>query len=162
MIITLRANAPLQEVEQLKSEWIASGLKVVDIQGKTLNIFLVGDTIQIDEARLLAYTWIEKVTRIAEPFKKTSRVFHPEDTIVDVAGIKFGGKEKVVIIGGPCSVESKEQIFETAKGVKESGGRMLRGGAYKPRTSPYSFQVLSRFRASDTGSGPLWKAWKSS
>ena len=86
--------------------------------------------------------WVENVTRVAAPYKKVNRLFHPEDSIIDVNGIKIGGKEKIVIIGGPCSVESKESIMEIAHEVKDAGACMLRGGAYKPRTSPYAFQGM--------------------
>ena len=80
--------------------------------------------------------------RIAAPYKKANRLFHPLDSVIDVDGIKVGGKEKIVVIGGPCSVEGEESVMRIAKAVKEAGGCMLRGGAYKPRTSPYSFQGM--------------------
>ena len=82
------------------------------------------------------------MTRIGAPYKKVNRLFHLEDSVVDVAGVKIGGKEKVVVIGGPCSVEGKEEICDLAQKVKDAGADMLRGGAYKPRTSPYAFQGL--------------------
>lgn len=84
---------------------------------------------------------VEKVQLISEPFKLSSRHYHPEDTVIDIQGVKIGGPE-VVVIGGPCSVESREQVLETARAVKAAGGKLLRGGAFKPRTSPYSFQGL--------------------
>ena len=96
----------------------------------------------MDEKIIKANPWIEDVTRIAAPYKKANRLFHPEDTIVEAAGIKIGGNEKIVIIGGPCSVEGEDQICRIAQEVKDAGGTMLRGGAYKPRTSPYAFQGL--------------------
>ena len=85
---------------------------------------------------------MESVVRVSSPYKKASRMFHPEDTIINVNGIKIGGKEKIVVIGGPCSVEGKDMICHLAQEVKNSGGVMLRGGAYKPRTSPYAFQGM--------------------
>ncbi|WP_306563423.1 3-deoxy-7-phosphoheptulonate synthase, partial [Phascolarctobacterium faecium] len=85
--------------------------------------------------------WVEKVMRVQEPFKRANRMFHPEDSVVDVNGIKIGGK-KIVVMAGPCSVETEEQIISVAKSVKLGGAAMLRGGAFKPRTSPYSFQGL--------------------
>ena len=89
-----------------------------------------------------ANPWVDSVTRVAAPYKKANRLFHEEDTVVDVSGVKVGGKEKIVVIGGPCSVEGEDCTIEVAKAVKAAGGAMLRGGAYKPRTSPYAFQGL--------------------
>ena len=101
---------------------------------------MVGDTAQLDERRILANEWVENVQRIAAPYKMANRMFHHEDSIIDVGGIKVGGQEPIVIIGGPCSVEGREMMEEIAVDVKNAGGSMLRGGAYKPRTSPYAFQ----------------------
>ena len=113
------------------------------ITGKDYNVFgIVGDTTNIDDKQMMSNPWIENVQRVSAPYKKVNRLFHPQDTVVDVAGIKVGGKEKIVVIGGPCSVEGLEQICDLAHDVKEAGGCMLRGGAYKPRTSPYAFQGL--------------------
>ncbi|WP_293390736.1 3-deoxy-7-phosphoheptulonate synthase, partial [Phascolarctobacterium sp.] len=84
---------------------------------------------------------VEKVMRVQEPFKRANRMFHPEDSIIDVAGRKFGGK-KLQVIAGPCSVETQEQVTEIAEDVKAAGATLMRGGAFKPRTSPYSFQGL--------------------
>jgi 3-deoxy-7-phosphoheptulonate synthase len=86
---------------------------------------------------------VERVTRISEPYKLSSRSYRRENTVVDVCGVKIGGPE-VVVIAGPCSVESREQVLETARAVKAAGGKLLRGGAFKPRTSPYSFQGLGQ------------------
>ena len=113
------------------------------ISGTSYNVFgVVGDTTILDMKTIEANNKVESVMRVSEPYKKVNRLFHPEDTIVDVNGIKIGGKEKIVVIGGPCSVEGQEQISRIAKEVKEAGADMLRGGAYKPRTSPYAFQGL--------------------
>ena len=143
MIITLKKNAPQIEIERLMNSFEAKGLSVTLIQGANYNVFgLVGDTSQLDEKLIRANAIVENVSRIAAPYKKANRIFHPEDTIVDVNGIKIGSKEKIVIIGGPCSVESKESITEIAHAVKDAGACMLRGGAYKPRTSPYAFQGM--------------------
>src|SRR6476619_2036442 len=86
---------------------------------------------------------VERVTLISEPYKLSSRGYHPEDAIVEVNGVRVGGSE-IVVIAGPCSVETREQAMETAQAVKAAGAQMLRGGAFKPRTSPYSFQGLGR------------------
>ncbi|MBR2066939.1 MAG: 3-deoxy-7-phosphoheptulonate synthase [Solobacterium sp.] len=143
MIITLKKNAPQEEVDHLYDEFEAKGLQVNIIQGERFNVFgLVGDTSTLSDRDILANEWVENVQRVSAPYKLANRMFHPEDTIVDVGGIKVGGKEKIVIIGGPCSVENREQICRIGKEVKECGADMIRGGAYKPRTSPYAFQGL--------------------
>ncbi|MEI0796647.1 3-deoxy-7-phosphoheptulonate synthase, partial [Brachyspira pilosicoli] len=105
-------------------------------------IGMVGDTSKIDRDLIASLPGVSKVLKVQEPFKRANRVFKKEDTIVDVSGVKIGG-EKPVIIAGPCSVESEEQLISIAKSVKASGASMLRGGAFKPRTSPYAFQGLA-------------------
>ena len=143
MIITVTANIPEKELERIKRQFEEQGFQINDSCGANYHILgLIGDTTTLDEKSILADPYISQVTRIAVPYKQASRQFHPEDTIVDVNGIKIGGKEKIVVIGGPCSVEGQEQISRIAKEVKEAGADMLRGGAYKPRTSPYAFQGL--------------------
>lgn len=143
MIITLKKNTPKNEVERIIKSYEDRGFQVNNSQGSNYHILgLIGDTTSLDEKIIKANPWIEDVTRIAAPYKKANRLFHPEDTIVEAAGIKIGGNEKIVIIGGPCSVEGEDQICRIAQEVKDAGGTMLRGGAYKPRTSPYAFQGL--------------------
>ena len=143
MIITLEKNTPKNEVERIIKSYEDRGFQVNNSQGSNYHILgLIGDTTSLDEKIIKANPWIEDVTRIAAPYKKANRLFHPEDTIVEAAGIKIGGNEKIVIIGGPCSVEGEDQICRIAQEVKDAGGTMLRGGAYKPRTSPYAFQGL--------------------
>lgn len=143
MIITCKKGAPQSEVDKIIQEFESKGLEVNLIRGIDYNVFgIVGDTTIIDIKVVRANPWIEDVTRIAAPYKKANRLFHPEDSVIDVAGIKVGGHEKIVVIGGPCSVEGFEEVCEIAESVKEAGGVMLRGGAYKPRTSPYAFQGL--------------------
>lgn len=143
MIITIKKEAPKHEVDKLIKGFEHRGLQVTVIQGDTYNVFgLVGDTSKLDEKVIRANPFVEEVTRIAAPYKKANRLFHPQDTIIDVNGIKIGGNEKIVVIGGPCSVEGATQIMEIAEEVKAAGGDMLRGGAYKPRTSPYAFQGM--------------------
>lgn len=110
--------------------------------GKDLIILgLVGDTSRLDPTQIEANRNVERVMHVAEPFKKANKMFHPEPTIVDVNGNKIGGK-KLAMIAGPCSVETEEQICSIAEDVKKLGANFLRGGAFKPRTSPYSFQGL--------------------
>ena len=143
MIITMKKDAPEQEIKNLMESIEAKGVKVTMIQGTNYNVFgLVGDTTVIDDRMITANPYVDNVKRIAAPYKKANRLFHPLDSVIDVDGIKVGGKEKIVVIGGPCSVEGEESVMRSAKAVKEAGGCMLRGGAYKPRTSPYSFQGM--------------------
>lgn len=142
MIITLKKEAPKQEVDKLLKKFENMDLQVTLIQGDNYNVFgLVGDTSKVDEKSVLANPIVFNVQRVAEPYKLANRMFHPEDTVVDVNGIKVGGN-KIVMIAGPCSVEGENQICRIAQQVKDAGACMLRGGAYKPRTSPYAFQGM--------------------
>ena len=143
MIITLKKDTPQNIIDEMIFGFEQQGLKVSFIQGVNYNVFgLVGDTTRLDERIIQANEWVSNVQRVQAPYKLANRMFHPEDTIVDVDGIKVGGNEKIAIIAGPCSVEGEDIILEIAKQVKEAGAVMLRGGAYKPRTSPYAFQGL--------------------
>lgn len=143
MIITLKKEAPKQEIDRLIQGFETKGLQVTLIQGDSYNVFgLVGDTSKLDDKTIRANPFVQEVTRIAAPYKKANRLFHPQDSIIDVAGIKVGGNEKIVVIGGPCSIEGHESTMNIAQAVKNAGGDMLRGGAYKPRTSPYAFQGM--------------------
>ena len=143
MIITMKKGAPQAEVNRIIEGLEAKGLSVTTIIGTNYNVFgVVGDTTIVDEKLIGANQYVDSITRIAAPYKKVNRLFHPEDSVIDVSGVKVGGQEKIVVIGGPCSVEGEEQILEIAQGVKNAGATMLRGGAYKPRTSPYAFQGL--------------------
>ena len=142
MIVILKQKAKQEQIERLTKQIEAKGLKVSPVIGTEKSILgLIGDTSQIDYSSIEASEIVEKVMHVQEPFKKANRMFHPKDTIVDVNGIKIGGK-KIAMIAGPCSVETEEQITEIAKEVKELGANFLRGGAFKPRTSPYAFQGL--------------------
>ena len=143
MIITLKKNTPQPEIDRLIQNFEKQGVQVNMISGANYNVFgLVGDTAKLDERRIMANEWVEDVTRIAAPYKLANRMFHPQDSVIDVSGVKVGGQEKIVVIGGPCSVEGEEMICDIAQQVKDAGGVMLRGGAYKPRTSPYAFQGM--------------------
>ena len=143
MIISTKKGTPQEELQKIISGFEAQGLEVTLIRGTDYNVFgLVGDTTKINDKVVAANPWVESVTRVSAPYKKANRLFHAADTIVDVAGVKIGGKENVVVIGGPCSVECEQQAVDIAKAVKAAGGKMLRGGAYKPRTSPYAFQGM--------------------
>ena len=108
---------------------------------ETTIIGLLGDTTKIDPRMIEVDSAVEKVMHVGEPYKLANRAFHPEDSIIDVGGVKIGG-DHLALIAGPCSVESKEQVIEIAKAVKAAGANLLRGGAFKPRTSPYAFQGM--------------------
>ena len=143
MIVTVKKNADPALISELIQNFESQGFQVNDSVGSDYHILgLIGDTTSLDERKIKANPIVDDVTRIAAPYKKANRLFHPEDTIVDVNGIKVGGHEKIVVIGGPCSVEGLDHICQLAQDVKEAGACMLRGGAYKPRTSPYAFQGL--------------------
>ena len=142
MIAVLKKTATKDQIESLKGWFENEGLKVNESQGEFCTVLgLIGDTTQVDIEMLMGLDIIETVTRVSEPFKKANRKFHPEDTVVDCGGVKIGGGH-FAVMAGPCSVESREQIIETAKRVQDAGATLLRGGAFKPRTSPYDFQGL--------------------
>ncbi|WP_415990919.1 3-deoxy-7-phosphoheptulonate synthase [Intestinibacter bartlettii] len=142
MIIVLKIGYTEAELNEILEFLQVRGLRVTVSHGKQMCVIgVIGDITRIDSDELLAYSYVEKVMNVTEPYKKTNRLFHPADTIVDVNGSKVGGKY-LGIMAGPCSVESEKQIVEVAKAVKASGANFLRGGAFKPRTSPYSFQGL--------------------
>lgn len=139
----MKKSATKADIEHVMKQLKDKGLQIHESIGENLNVFgVVGDTSQVDPKRIEANKHVESVVRVSSPYKKASRMFHPEDTIVEVNGIHIGGKEKIVVIGGPCSVEGKDMICHIAHEVKDAGGVMLRGGAYKPRTSPYAFQGM--------------------
>ena len=142
MIVVLKQDANKKQLDNL-TEWINGlGLEIHFSEGKNHTIMgLVGDTSLVDIDLINALDIVESVKRIQEPYKNANRKFHPEDTVIDVGGHKIGGGN-FQMIAGPCSVESEEQIVEIAKAVKGAGATMLRGGAFKPRTSPYAFQGL--------------------
>ena len=142
MIIILKDKADEKKVEQL-THWLKSmDLGIHLSKGSRHTILgLIGDTSNVDIDLLKSLDVVDTVKRIQEPYKNANRKFHEDDTVVDVGGVKIGGGN-FQIIAGPCSVESREQIIEVAKAVKASGATLLRGGAFKPRTSPYAFQGL--------------------
>lgn len=142
MIINIKNDSDKKQVENLIN-WIkAKGLSVDISRGEHTTVLgLVGDTSQVDIDLVRSMEIVENVTRVSEPYKSANRKFHPEDSIIDVCGHKFGGNN-FQIIAGPCSVESEKQIVGIALECKKMGANLLRGGAFKPRTSPYSFQGL--------------------
>ncbi len=142
MVVALKRNVSEERRNQL-IDWLKGmGIGVHISQGEQHTVLgLIGDTTKVDKDLIESLDIVESVTRVTESFKCCNRKFHPEDTIVDVKGVKIGGGS-FCMIAGPCSVESEEQIVAVAKAVKEAGAGMLRGGAFKPRTSPYDFQGL--------------------
>ena len=143
MIISTKKGTPKEELEKIVDKFEHQGLDVTLITGKDYNVFgLVGDTTKIDERDVLANPWIDNVTRVSAPYKRANRLFHPADSVIDCGGVKIGGKEKIAVMAGPCSIEGAEQALRIAQSVKAGGAALFRGGAYKPRTSPYSFQGL--------------------
>ena len=142
MIVVLKRNSDKEHVEKLMQHFTDMGLRINYSQGAdTLILGLMGDTTRLDEGDIMAYDVVERVQRVTEPFKAVNRKFHPEDTIIEVAGRKIGAGY-FNVMAGPCSVENEAQIVECAERVKAAGASFLRGGAFKPRTSPYSFQGL--------------------
>ena len=142
MILVLKQNVTDSEIKGLVTNLEARGLGVHESRGvDTTIIGLVGDTSHMIEESLLANPVIAKVMRVNEPYKMANRKFHPEDTIIPCENTKIGGVN-FSVMAGPCSVESEEQIISIAEDVKKSGATFLRGGAFKPRTSPYAFQGL--------------------
>ena len=143
MIISTKKGTPKEELEKIVDKFEKQGLDVTLITGKDYNVFgLVGDTTKIDERDVLANPWIDNVTRVSAPYKRANRLFHPADSVIDCGGVKIGRGEKIAVMAGPCSIEGEEQALRIANGVKAGGASLFRGGAYKPRTSPYSFQGL--------------------
>lgn len=142
MIIILKQTANAQELESLMSVLNSNNVEIKEVQGTQKKILgLVGDTSKIDIEFIKAQKYVENVQRIQQPYKKANKIMHPKNTIIDVSGKKIGDNS-LQVIAGPCSVENEEQILETAIAVKNAGATMLRGGAFKPRTSPYAFQGL--------------------
>lgn len=142
MIVVIKKNQDEKQIRNLQN-WIKSlGLEIHISQGENSLIFgLIGDTSKVDIDLIRSLDIVESVMRIQEPYKNANRKFHPEDSIIQVDGHKFGGKY-FQFIAGPCSVESEKQIIGIAAAVKAAGASLLRGGAFKPRTSPYAFQGL--------------------
>lgn len=142
MVITIKSNADKKQFENLLN-WIESvGLQINLSEGENYTVVgLVGDTSLVDISLLRSLDIVDSIVRIQEPYKSANRKFHPEDSIIDVGGHKFGGNH-FQIIAGPCSIENYDQVLAIAKAVKQAGATILRGGAFKPRSSPYSFQGL--------------------
>jgi len=142
-MVTILKPGTTEEQKQMLIKWFEDqGLRVHEYENDDQTVLgLIGDTSGIDVEMLELLDIVEKVAIISEPFKNANRKFHPEDSVIDINGVKIGGGN-FAVIAGPCSVESEEQIIEVAQRVKAAGATLLRGGAFKPRTSPYDFQGM--------------------
>ncbi len=142
MLIVMETAATPQQVEKVCREIESMGLTAHPIPGaQRTAIGVTGNKSQVDADRIYAQEGVREIIHVTAPYKLVSREFYPEDTVVDIGGVKIGGDE-LVVMAGPCSVESREQCFTIAEVVAKGGAKVFRGGAYKPRTSPYSFQGL--------------------
>ena len=142
MIIILKKGTAPQKVNEMVSHFEQMNFQVQEIRGVHETILgLIGDTSRLDTEDIKSMDSVAEVKRIQEPYKNANRKFQPDDTVIDVCGRKIGGGH-FQVIAGPCSVESREQMVEVAKAVKASGAGLMRGGAFKPRTSPYDFAGL--------------------
>ena len=143
MIIIVKPNVNEERIQDL-IRWIESQNLITHVsKGEfTTIVGVIGDTSKLDEDLIMGLDIVDSVKRVSEPFKSANRKFHPLDSVVDVSGVKVGGGN-FAMIAGPCSVESHDQIISIAQDVKAAGANMLRGGAFKPRTSPYDFQGLA-------------------
>ncbi|MCI8798043.1 MAG: 3-deoxy-7-phosphoheptulonate synthase [Dorea sp.] len=142
MIIVLKQRATHDDLTRVEQMIKKRGLDTHIVEGSEMTIIgCIGDTTQIDSKLFEVDSAVDKVMHVQEPYKLANRAFHPEESIVDVSGVKVGGGS-LALIAGPCSVESYEQVLEIANAAKASGANLLRGGAFKPRTSPYSFQGM--------------------
>ncbi len=148
MIIALKSGIAKSDVQNFITTLEGQGFQIHLSEGIDTTILgLVGDTSRLSEESFQAHPLISKVMRVQEPYKKANRAFHPDNTIISLPSGKTGGMADIgfpnfSVMAGPCSVESEEQIIEVAKSVQRSGARFLRGGAFKPRTSPYAFQGM--------------------
>ncbi len=142
MLVVMKSTATSEMVEAVVKAVSEMGLKAHPIPGANRTaIGITGNKAQVNDTALRALVGVEDLVHVTAPYKLVGRDFHPQDSVVDVDGVTIGGKE-VVLMGGPCSVEPLEVTLEIARAVKKAGGKVFRGGAFKPRTSPYSFQGL--------------------
>ncbi|HBY65580.1 MAG TPA: 3-deoxy-7-phosphoheptulonate synthase [Acholeplasmataceae bacterium] len=143
MIIQMKKESTKKQFDKVVEFLKEKHLEIIDASSDEMRVFgVIGDTSSIDPTDLYAFEGVKEVTRVSTPFKKASRSFKKHDTIIKLKnGVEIGG-DQFVMMAGPCSIESEEQLRTIAKGVKKAGAQLLRGGAYKPRTSPYAFQGL--------------------
>src|SRR3990172_3010762 len=144
MIISMKVNASKNDVDYVIRRAHSLGLEThVSRDGEHTLIGLLGDLRALNPTALAGLHGVERVIPMEKPFRLASRDFRPEPTVIPLDGYRIGG-EQIIVMAGPCAVENRKQLMETAWKVKEAGARMLRGGAFKPRTSPYSFQGLGK------------------
>ena len=142
MIIVMKSTASKEDVEKVSGSVEKLGLRVNVVNGATQSVIgIIGDTTKVDPESFEVDPAVEKVMHVSDPYKLANRAFHPEDSVIDVDGVKIGGGH-LAVIAGPCSVESKEQVIEIAKAAKAAGANLLRGGVFKPRTASYAFQGM--------------------
>ncbi|MGN6184313.1 MAG: 3-deoxy-7-phosphoheptulonate synthase [Thermoanaerobaculia bacterium] len=142
MIIVIQKHAPEPSIEHVVAELSGRGFDVHRSTGSDQTVLgIVGRVDTLDPREFELFEGVQEVVRVSEPYKLTSRTFRPENTVVKARGVEIGG-DKVVVMAGPCTIENETQMFETARRVARAGARILRGGAYKPRTSPYAFQGM--------------------
>lgn len=143
MLIVMHHHATEEQIDQVIAAVKEMGLTAESIPGSLRTaIGVLGNQGYVDDSTIRTLAGVRETIHVSKPYKMASRDFHPEPSVVDVTGVKFGGDNKPVIIAGPCSIETEEQMMDAAKVVKAGGGQMLRGGAFKPRTGPHSFQGL--------------------
>ncbi len=143
MLIVMDHHADQEQIDQVLAAVEALGLTAEPIPGSLRTaIGVLGNQGYVDDSTIRNLPGVRETIHVSKPYKMASRDFHPEPSVIDVAGVCFGGANKPVMIAGPCSIESEEQMLRAAEQVKKYGGQMLRGGAYKPRTGPHSFQGL--------------------
>ena len=142
MIIIMKPQATEEQIGSLCHDLSRQGMQVQRNAGVDCTVLgVLGDVARLDPHDFLIQPGVERVMPVSEPFKKANRKFHPTDSVIDCSGVKVGGR-KLALFAGPCSVENYDQITDTALKVRAGGANILRGGAYKPRTSPYAFQGL--------------------
>ena len=147
MIIVLRDKISANEIKDLKNYILKTGARIHESEGAEKKIFgIIGDKRDLDQTALEAFPGVEKVIRILEPYKLASRKFHPRSTIINVKDVRIGDLEPV-IMAGPCSVETEDQIWDIARELSSKGVKILRGGVFKPRSSPYAFQGMGEIGA---------------
>lgn len=145
MIAIIKQGTTRESLEYLLKTLEEKGVTTHVIVGEKQTIVgLIGDTTSIDPYLLESMDQVEAVRRVSEPFKKANRKFHPDDTVIEIGDLKIGGKGNFTVMAGPCSVESLEQCMTIAAAVKKAGATVFRGGAFKPRTSPYAFQGMGK------------------
>ncbi len=142
MVIVMQKSSDESKIEKVVAELSRRGFDVHRSTGSGQTVLgVVGDVATLDQREFELFDGVQEVVRVSEPYKLSSRTFRREDTTIDVGGCTIGGKE-VIVMAGPCTIENEPQLFETARAVARAGAKVLRGGAYKPRTSPYSFQGM--------------------